>query len=89
MVDHKSRMGARDDLHGSLSQKDTGVSLDPRVNAGQQVERRRGEGKPPTYTTSAVAQDGNSIGSDDSRQMIIRKDVTWAVEYSDPGSRGK
>lgn len=49
--------------------------------AGQGEEP--GEGK-ATKHTEAVAQDGNSIGSNDSRQMIIRKDVTWAVEYSAP-----
>ncbi|KAI4106122.1 MAG: hypothetical protein LQ339_003119 [Xanthoria mediterranea] len=68
------------------SQLDVALGLAPRVDAGQDG-RRVGEGRPtPTHTSSAVAQDGNSIGSDDSRQMIIRKDVTWAVEYSDPRS---
>ncbi|KAL8799540.1 MAG: hypothetical protein Q9182_005815 [Xanthomendoza sp. 2 TL-2023] len=73
------------------SQFDVVNGLDPRVNASQLEDRGGGEGKAGTYTSSAVAQDGNnSIGSDDSRQMIIRKDVTWAVEYSDPKSaRGK
>ncbi|KAL8815166.1 MAG: hypothetical protein Q9223_005676 [Gallowayella weberi] len=73
------------------SQFDVVHGLDPRVNASQLEEGGGGEGKSGTYTSSAVAQDGNnSIGSDDSRQMIIRKDVTWAVEYSDPKiSRGK
>ena len=42
-----------------------------------------GEGKTTTHT-EVVAPDGNSIGSNDSRQMIIRKDISWAVEYSAP-----
>lgn len=74
--------------HGQPSQTDKGVGLDPRVNTVQEEERVGGEGKAITHMSSAVAQDGNSMRSDDSRQMIIRKDVTWAVEYSDPSSKG-
>ncbi|KAL8727909.1 MAG: hypothetical protein Q9181_005537 [Wetmoreana brouardii] len=78
-VDDESGIGnastSRHIHHVQPSQMNAGVGLDLRVNAGQ-------EG----YTTSAVAQDTNSIGSNDSRQMIIRKDVTWAVEYSDPSA---
>lgn len=42
-----------------------------------------GSGHKASNHSEAVAQDGNSIGSNDSRQMIIRKDISWAVEYSD------
>jgi hypothetical protein len=71
--------------HGRPSQaipvtRDMGLGLDPRV-AGK--DNGRGEGEVMNHT-SAVAQDGNSIGSNDSQQMIIRKDVEWAVVYSDP-----
>ncbi|KAI4168703.1 MAG: hypothetical protein LQ343_006207 [Gyalolechia ehrenbergii] len=55
------------------------LNLDPRAGQG----REHSKGKAMTHTR-AVAQDGNSIGSNDSRQMIIRKDVAWAVEYSQP-----
>ncbi|KAL8770789.1 MAG: hypothetical protein Q9209_003656 [Squamulea sp. 1 TL-2023] len=69
-----------------FSHFDAAVGLDPRVGAGQE-EPGEGPGKGMTSTTSVVARDGkNSIGSDDSQQMIIRKDVTWAVEYSGPDS---
>lgn len=54
--------------------------LDARL-AGQEEEH--GKGKATTHAM-AVAQDGNSIGSNDSQQMIIRKDVAWKVEYSTP-----
>lgn len=59
---------------------DTELGPNPTV-VGQDEQRRQGKGM--NYT-EAVAQDGNSIESNDSRQMIIRKDVTWAVEYSAP-----
>ncbi|KAL8828531.1 MAG: hypothetical protein Q9170_006561 [Blastenia crenularia] len=52
------------------------------VRVGGQ-DGEKGEGK-ATNHAQVVAQDGNSIGSNDSRQMIIRKDVAWAVEYSRP-----
>ena len=29
-----------------------------------------------------VKQDANSVGSNDSRQMIIKKDVTWTIEHN-------
>ncbi|KAL9000492.1 MAG: hypothetical protein Q9169_000785 [Polycauliona sp. 2 TL-2023] len=76
--------------HRQPNQFDAVTSLAPQVDAGQGVTRG-GEGRAMTHThsASAVAQDGNSIGSDDSRQMIIRKDMTWAVEYSDPSPRGR
>ncbi|KAL8845906.1 MAG: hypothetical protein Q9221_008963 [Calogaya cf. arnoldii] len=68
---------------------DAALGLAPEANAGRD-KNRGGEGQPThTHSASAVAQDGNSIGSDDSRQMIIRKDVSWAVEYSDPSSQGR
>lgn len=51
---------------------DMGLGLDPRVAGGS------GEGE-----ASGVAQDGNSIGSNDSKQMIIRKVIDWKVVYSD------
>ncbi len=35
-----------------------------------------------TNEESATAQDSNSIGSNESQQRIIRKDVEWRVEYS-------
>ncbi|KAL8780440.1 MAG: hypothetical protein Q9213_006473 [Squamulea squamosa] len=66
---------------------DAAAGLDPRVGA---VQEERGEipGQAMTSMTSVVARDGkNSIGSDDSQQMIIRKDVTWAVEYSGPNTQ--
>ncbi|KAL8669935.1 MAG: hypothetical protein Q9168_005500 [Polycauliona sp. 1 TL-2023] len=76
--------------HGQQRQSDTEGGLAPPINAGQE-ERRGGEGRAMTHThsASAVAQDGNSIGSDDSRRMIIRKDMTWAVEYSDSPPPGR
>ncbi|KAL8886437.1 MAG: hypothetical protein Q9215_005861 [Flavoplaca cf. flavocitrina] len=72
------------------NQFDAAMSLAPGVDASRQ-ELRGGEGQAVTHThsASAVAQDGNSIGSNDSRQMIIRKDMTWAVEYSDPTSHAR
>ncbi|KAL8940349.1 MAG: hypothetical protein Q9216_002861 [Gyalolechia sp. 2 TL-2023] len=60
--------------------KNAELNLDSRV-AGHDGDP--GKGTAVTHAT-AVAQDGNSIGSNDSRQMIIRKDVAWAVEYSKP-----
>ncbi|KAI4270029.1 MAG: hypothetical protein LQ337_006933 [Flavoplaca oasis] len=76
--------------HRQPNQFDAAMSLAPGVNANRQ-ELRGGEGQAitNTHSASAVAQDGNSIGSDDSRQMIIRKDMTWAVEYSDPTSHAR
>ena len=41
-----------------------------------------GQNEGATTQTWAVAQDGNSIESNDSQQMIIRKDVAWTVDYS-------
>ncbi|KAL8652995.1 MAG: hypothetical protein Q9226_004031 [Calogaya cf. arnoldii] len=75
--------------HRQPSLFDAALGLAPEGNAGRD-KNRGGEGQAThTHSASAVAQDGNSIGSDDSRQMIIRKDVTWAVEYSDPSSQGR
>ncbi|KAI4273150.1 MAG: hypothetical protein L6R38_006414 [Xanthoria sp. 2 TBL-2021] len=90
-IDDESGIGtATTSMHHhrrQLSPFDAALGLAPRVDAGQE-ERRGGEAKAMTHTHTrlALAQDGNSVGSDDSRQMIIRKDVTWAVEYSDPRS---
>ena len=56
----------------SLVSKTTRLGLDRRV---------ADEGRAMDHTV-VVAQDGNSIGSNDSRQMIIRKEVAWAVEFS-------
>lgn len=47
--------------------------------AGQDEER--GAGKAMTQAWP-LAQDGNSIESNDSQRMIIRKDVAWRVDYS-------
>lgn len=61
------------------------LGLDPKM-AGPDEERREGRA---TNQASVAAQDGNSIGSNDSQQMIIRKDIAWKVEYSSasrPGS---
>ncbi|KAL9630035.1 MAG: hypothetical protein Q9204_004936 [Flavoplaca sp. TL-2023a] len=72
------------------NQFDAAMTQAPGVDASRQ-ELRGGEGQAitNTHSASAVAQDGNSIGSNDSRQMIIRKDMTWAVEYSDPTSHAR
>ncbi|KAL8754755.1 MAG: hypothetical protein Q9199_004126 [Rusavskia elegans] len=92
-IDDESEIGnGTTSMHNHRRQPspfDATLGLAPRVDASQE-ERRGGEAKAmtQTHTSSAVAQDGNSIGSDDSRQMIIRKDVTWAVEYSDPRPQG-
>lgn len=65
----------------AIAARNTDLSLNSRA-AGHHGEP--GEGK-VTNIISAVALDGNnSIGSNDSQQMIIRKDVAWAVEYSAP-----
>ena len=61
-----------DPSQASLVSKATRLGLDRRVT---------NEGKGMDHTV-VVAQDGNSIGSNDSRQMIIRKEVAWAVEFS-------
>ncbi|KAL9594592.1 MAG: hypothetical protein Q9219_006952 [cf. Caloplaca sp. 3 TL-2023] len=67
--------------HGPPREAATAVrELENRSPAGQ-VEERDG-GKVVTQISSPTP-DGNSIGSNESRQMIIRKDVAWAVEYSD------
>ncbi len=58
--------------------KEMDSELNPSMT-GQDGER--GEGKAMTQTWP-LAQDGNSIESNDSQRMIIRKDVAWAVEYS-------
>ena len=31
--------------------------------------------------TQVVAQDSNSVGTNDSRQMIIKRDTSWTVDY--------
>lgn len=71
--------------HGHQSQStmivtDMELGLNPEVASS---DEERCEGKAIDHT-EVVAHDGNSIGSNDSRQMIIRKDVAWAVEYSAP-----
>ena len=38
-----------------------------------------------TTTINGGRMDANSIGSNDSRQMIIRKDVEWTVEHGSIG----
>ncbi len=58
--------------------KEMGTDLNPR-RAGP--DKERGEGKTMTQTWPP-AQDGNSIESNDSQRMIIRKDITWRVDYS-------
>jgi hypothetical protein len=56
--------------------KNMKLILDPKT-AGQSEERAGGIA---TTQAPAATQDGNSIGSNDSQQMIIRKDVAWKVE---------
>lgn len=58
--------------------KEMGSDLNPSM-ADQDEER--GEGKAMTQTWP-LAQDGNSIESNDSQRMIIRKDITWRVDYN-------
>ena len=59
---------------------DTELGLNPEVAAQNDDSGQVGKAR---NHTEAVAQDGNSIGSNDSQQMIIRKDISWAVEYSE------
>ena len=61
---------------------DAELGLNPEVAA--QNNEAGGQANKASNHSEAVAQDGNSIGSNDSQQMIIRKDISWAVEYSDP-----
>lgn len=71
--------------HGHQSQS-TPIVVDLELGLNPEVAspvKERCEGKAIGHT-EVVAHDGNSVGSNDSRQMIIRKDVAWAVEYSAP-----
>ena len=76
----RKRATAEEGVVSPTGNKNMEISRDPRVTGR---DEELGEGKATNHAT-AVAQDGNSIGSNDSRQMIIRKDVAWAVEYSAP-----
>lgn len=73
-------LGTNTSGHHGRSSPAMGNNMDARL-AGNEEEH--GKGKATTHAM-AVAQDGNSIGSNDSQQMIIRKDVAWKVEYSTP-----
>lgn len=71
--------------HGHQTQS-TAIVVDMESGLNPEVanpDEERCEGK-AIDQTEVVAHDGNSIGSNDSRQMIIRKDVAWTVEYSAP-----
>lgn len=75
--DVNNRKRSTVDGRSGQASKNIKLGLDPRT-AGRSEGRA---GQIATNQASAAAQDGNSIRSNESQQMFIRKDVAWKVEY--------
>jgi hypothetical protein len=52
-------------------------SIDPQVLS----KWNRSTGNDGVTATHVIAQDSHSVGSNDSQQMIIKKDMAWTVEH--------